>query len=305
MGLVATSSDSNWPSARTLITPVITSGRRNVGLLGVPTYATSVTPRSSLSTPSAIRTALERFSTWSFSDGVDLAEHIGLVDYGDVDEPDGEGGFDRVRAAVASLDPSLELVVVLGGDNAATWHVLRAMCAQDYDGYGLVTLDAHLDLRDGQSNGSPVRQLLDDGLDAMHVAQVGLCDFSNSPHYAQRGAERGITMISRDELRSSPIEDAARRAVSVASEGGRRVYVDVDVDAADRSVAPGCPAAVPGGLSADEMRRFVRAVASEPSVVAIDVTEIDVARDSADARTVRLAALLVLEALAGVRRRIP
>ena len=112
-------------------------------------------------------------------------------------------------------------------------------------------------------------------------------------------------MISRDELRSSPIEDAARRAVSVASEGGRRVYVDVDVDAADRSVAPGCPAAVPGGLSADEMRRFVRAVASEPSVVAIDVTEIDVARDSADARTVRLAALLVLEALAGVRRRIP
>jgi formiminoglutamase len=305
MGLVATSSDSNWPSARTLITPVITSGRRNVGLLGVPTYATSVTPRSSLSTPSAIRTALERFSTWSFSDGVDLAEHIGLVDYGDVDEPDGEGGFDRVRAAVASLDPSLELVVVLGGDNAATWHVLRAMCAQDYDGYGLVTLDAHLDLRDGQSNGSPVRQLLDDGLDAMHVAQVGLCDFSNSPHYAQRGAERGITMISRDELRSSPIEDAARRAVSVASEGGRRVYVDGDGDAADRSVAPGCPAAVPGGLSADEMRRFVRAVASEPSVVAIDVTEIDVARDSADARTVRLAALLVLEALAGVRRRIP
>lgn len=305
MGHVATSSDSNWPSARTLITPVITSRRRNVGLLGVPTYATSVTPRSSLSTPAAIRTALERYSTWSFSDGVDLAEHIGLVDYGDVDEPDGEGGFDRVRAAVESFDPSLDLVVVLGGDNAATWHALRAMCARDYDGYGLVTLDAHLDLRDGQSNGSPVRQLLDDGLDALHVAQVGLSDFSNSPHYAQRGARRGITMISRDELRSSPIEDAARRAVAVASEGGRRVYVDVDVDAADRSVAPGCPAAVPGGLSADEMRRFVRAVASEPSVVAIDLTEIDVARDSADERTVRLAALLVLEALAGVRRRIP
>jgi formiminoglutamase len=35
----------------------------------------------------------------------------------------------------------------------------------------------------------------------------------------------------------------------------------------------------------------------------MDITEIDVGRDSHDQRTVRLAALLVLEALAGVRRR--
>ncbi len=67
---------------------------------------------------------------------------------------------------------------------------------------------------------------------------------------------------------------------------------------------PGCPAAAPGGLSADEMRRFVRAVAVQHGVSAIDITEIDVERDSADERTVRLAALLVLEVLAGVRRRI-
>ena len=76
------------------------------------------------------------------------------------------------------------------------------------------------------------------------------------------------------------------------------------MDAADRSVVPACPAAAPGGLSADEMRRFVRAVALQHGVFAIDITEIDVERDSADQRTVRLAALLVLEALAGVRRRL-
>ena len=305
MGHVATSSDSNWPSARTLIAPALDPQRRNVGLLGVATYATSLSPRSARSTPEAIRGALERFSTWSFSDGVDLAEHIRLVDYGDVDEPDGEAGAQRVGVAVSSLDPALDLVVVLGGDNAATWLALRALSAGDYTGYGLVTLDAHLDMRDGVSNGSPVRQLLDDGLDASHVVQVGLADFSNSAPYARSALARGLSVISRDELRSSSIEDAARRAVSVAGAGGRRVYVDVDVDAADRSVAPGCPAAAPGGLSADELRRFVRCVAEEPSVVAIDVTEIDVERDDADERTVRLGALLVLEALAGVRRRKP
>ena len=110
-------------------------------------------------------------------------------------------------------------------------------------------------------------------------------------------------MISRSALRTLSIEDAARRALEVAGEGGRPIYVDVDVDVADRSVVPGCPAAAPGGLSADELRRFVGVVAAHPQVRALDITEIDVERDSPDERTVRLAALLVLEALAGVVRR--
>ena len=96
----------------------------------------------------------------------------------------------------------------------------------------------------------------------------------------------------------------ARRAIDIAGAGGRRVYVDVDLDVADRATVPGCPSAVPGGLSADEVRRFVREVTSSPSVVALDVTEVDVERDDADERTVRLAALVVLEALVGVSRRV-
>jgi formiminoglutamase len=111
-------------------------------------------------------------------------------------------------------------------------------------------------------------------------------------------------VISRDVLHHEPVEEAARRAVAIAGAGGRHVYVDIDMDAADRMAVPACPAAAPGGLSADEMRRFVRAVAVQHGVCAIDITEIDVERDTADQRTVRLAALLVLETLASVRRRI-
>jgi formiminoglutamase len=51
------------------------------------------------------------------------------------------------------------------------------------------------------------------------------------------------------------------------------------------------------------MRRFVRAFASHPQVRAMDITEIDVERDGDDQRTVRLAAVLLLEALSGVVRR--
>lgn len=303
MGTVAVSTDPLWPSAATLLGSEVRSDRRNVGLLGVFTYTTSLTPRSWHSTPAAVREALERFSTWSYCDGVDLAESVAIVDYGDVFDPDGEGGSERVAHAMDRRDERLELTLVLGGDNAVTWHAMRGVAAGRLAEYGLVTLDAHHDLREGVSNGSPVRQLLEAGLDGRHVVQVGIADFANSPFYAARAREAGISVVPRDVLHSESVEEVAARALAIAGAGGRPVYVDVDLDAADRSVVPGCPAAVPGGLSADEIRRFVRFVAADPRVVAIDITEIDVGRDSADQRTVRLAALLLLEALVGVRRR--
>ncbi len=295
--------DPNWPSAATLLRRTSQAGHRNVALLGVSTFATSVSARSATSTPAAVRAALERFSTWSFRDRIDLAEEVALVDHGNVEEPDGEGGHQRVADALAQIDASTTLRVILGGDNAATWHAMSALASDHFDEYGLVTLDAHLDMREGRSNGSPVRQLLNEGLDPHHLVQVGIDDFSNSPTYARASLEMGVTIIERDAFHRDDAAAIARRALAIASDGGRKVYVDIDLDCADRATVPGCPAAAPGGLSADELRRFVREVCSNESVVAIDFTEVDVERDSADERTVRLVALLVLEALAGVRRR--
>lgn len=303
MGSVATTHDPNWLPASSLLATAPRVDRINVSLVGLSTYATSLTPRSSLSTPRAIRRALERFSTWSYSCDVDLAQVVSVVDYGDVDEPDDASAQDRLRSIVASMDPDVALRVVLGGDNAATWHALSALSSPALKEWGLITLDAHLDLRDGVSNGSPVRQLLEAGLPGTNVVQIGLADFSNSSMYAKRAKDAGITVISRDVLRTESLEDVVGRALEIAGANGRKIYVDIDMDAADRSVVPGCPAAAPGGLSADEMRRFVRSVTSDARVVAIDITEIDVERDSDDERTIRLAALLVLEALSGVWRR--
>jgi formiminoglutamase len=113
-----------------------------------------------------------------------------------------------------------------------------------------------------------------------------------------------VRIIERDAFHREDAAVIARRALEVARQGGRKVYVDIDLDVADRSVAPGSPASVPGGLSADEVRRFVREITSSPHVTAIDFTEVDVERDAPDQRTVRLVALLVLEALLGVQRRM-
>jgi arginase family enzyme len=81
------------------------------------------------------------------------------------------------------------------------------------------------------------------------------------------------------------------------------IYVDLDVDVCDRSVAPACPAATPGGISADELRQAAFFAGANYKVRAVDITEIDPKRDSKDERTIRLAALLILEIAAGYKTR--
>ena len=71
----------------------------------------------------------------------------------------------------------------------------------------------------------------------------------------------------------------------------------------DRSVVPACPAARPGGISADELMRAALTAAGDPRVRGIDITEIDATSDTPDGRTVRLAALLVLQCALGLLSR--
>jgi formiminoglutamase len=115
--------------------------------------------------------------------------------------------------------------------------------------------------------------------------------------------DSGITTIHRAELRDRKMSEVIAQALEIAGAGGREIYVDIDVDVCDRSVAPACPASVPGGISADELRQAANLVAHDSRVRAIDITEIDAAADTADGRTVRLAALLVLEIAAGLAAR--
>ncbi len=291
------SDDPRWPRAAAWLAGAgPREGRPDLGVLGVPAHLTSLSPTRADTTPGAVRAALARYGTYSTSLGRDLRD-LRAVDLGDVPEPDSAEGEARTRAAVAGFDG--RLLVALGGDNSITTAV-----AQGAGATGLVTLDAHHDLRDGISNGSPVRRLLESGLPGSRIVQVGIADFSNSAEYAARARNHGITVITRDEVAVSGITDAMLHALAIAGGGPQpRVHVDLDVDVCDRSVAPACPASAPGGLSAHELRRAARLAGADERVVSIDLAEVDATTDTADGRTVRLVALCVLEAAAGLLSR--
>lgn len=282
--------DPLWPRAQSLFTQA--AGSSDITLLGVPASKTSISPTSAHLTPDAIRSALLRYSL-AHSDPRVSMEKLDLNDAGNIASSDDDESV--AIAQITKIAEASQLIIAMGGDNSITYSSVKGTGAT-----GLITFDAHYDLRDGVSNGSPVRRLIEAGLDGKKVVQVGIADFSNSPAYAQRAQDFGITVIPRSALRTRSLSEVWEQALEIA---GDRVFVDFDMDVCDRSVVPACPAAAPGGISADELRQFAFMVGSSQQVVGVDITEIDAAKDSDDERTVRLAALVVLELIAGFSTR--
>ena len=273
----------------------------DLGLIGIPAHLTSISPTDAHTTPAAIRVALARYSTYSWSTETDVSV-LSFADFGDVLEPDSVEGEARTSQLAAAAAARAGLLIGLGGDNSATFAMARGVFGDSAANStaGLITLDAHHDLRDGVSNGSPVRRLIDEAkLDGRNIVQIGIADFSNSAAYAKRANELGVYVIPRSALRDRTPADVMAEAVSIAGSAGGPVHLDFDVDVCDRSVVPACPAAAPGGISADEFRQFAFEAGRYAQIRSVDFTEIDASKDSADGRTVRLAALAILELAAG------
>jgi len=294
MTVAKLSNDPSWPRANSLLK----SAKAELAIIGVPASATALSPTSAHLTPAAIREALAKYSTYAGSSDTEL-QSSGITDLGDVSSPDHAEGEARVAQAVAGLLNTHKILVALGGDNSITYSMAAGLFP-DLSKIGLITFDAHHDLRDGISNGSPIWRLIEAGLPGKNIVQIGLSDFANSGPYADRAKEAGITTIHRAELRDRRISEVVAHALEIAGANGREIYVDVDVDVCDRSVVPACPAAAPGGISADELRQLTHLACLNPSVKSVDFTEIDATIDTPDQRTVRLAALCILEAAAAI-----
>jgi len=293
------SKDALWPSAASWLKPA-SEGSFDLGLFGVLASETSISATGANTTPAEIRVALARYSTFSWSQNQDLRD-LSFADFGDSETPDSPTGESQTMELAKKVSQNSKLSIALGGDNSITYAVMRGVFSEELATAGFITFDAHHDLRDGVSNGSPVRRLIEAGLPGTSVVQIGINDFSNSPQYAARARELGVHVISRSALRNRTADSVMDEALSILGE--KSVHVDIDMDVCDRSVVPACPAAAPGGISADELRQFAFLVGKAKQVKSVDITEIDAMADSADGRTVRLGALTVLELASGLAAR--
>jgi formiminoglutamase len=298
--------DLNWPRASAwLAGETLGEPAGRLALIGAPSALGSITPGRCDLAPPAIRKALERFSTYDLDSRLDV-RRLRLRDMGDLDiatlPP--EEILQPVRDAVAAVLKMAQAVVLLGGDNSIT----RAGChgLGDLKGCGLLTLDAHLDLRHldgGLNNGNPVRALLSDGLPGKHIVQIGVQSFANSGAYAQVARNNGIRVVTARDALQRGIGYVMEEALLHLERETDHIYVDLDLDVLDRIYSPATPGSRPGGLTPYHIRQAARLCGEHPKVKALDLVEIDPTRDIADA-TVLSAAACLLEFSLGVLRRL-
>jgi formiminoglutamase len=292
---------AGWPNLSELISP--DHRHAPVGLVGAPLAGGSVTPGRCDLAPALLRQTMRRIGRYDVETGRELETQV--ADRGDV-ELAGlsiEAATPLIRQAVAASAEAHALTLLVGGNNAVTRPAALAL-DNELDDVGLVTLDAHFDMRgleQGLSNGNPVRALIEDGLPGANIAQVGLASFANSRAMHENAMETGNLVVTIGDVRESGISHSIDRALDHVSHCDV-IVVDCDIDVIDRSQFPAAPGARPGGMAVADFFYAVRRLASDPRVRVIDLTEWDPPLDTTDLSALT-AARWVAECLAGYEMR--
>jgi formiminoglutamase len=274
-----------------------------IGLLGAPLAAGSVTPGACDKAPELLRKTLGRVGRYDVEIGRSLFTPIrdrGDIKLGGLTIEEATG---PIRDAVAASVKDHVLTLLAGGNNAITRPAVLAL-GMPLDRVGLITLDAHLDMREldeGLGNGNPVRALMEDGLPGKNIAQIGLASFANTEKMHRDAITAGNLVISREEVRRDSIGKCVELAFGHMAHADA-IVLDCDIDVIDRAQMPGAPGARPGGIDVTEFFWAVRRIAGDHRVRIIDLTEWDPSLDPSDLSALTAARWLA-ECVAGFENR--
>jgi arginase family enzyme len=289
-----------WPNLSELL---VDDEKVPIGLVGAPLAAGSVTPGACDKAPALLRKTLRRIGRYDVENGDSLFTPI--HDCGDVALAgmDIEQATAPIRDEVAASLEDHALTLLAGGNNAITRPAVLAL-GMPLAQVGLITLDAHFDMREldeGLSNGNPVRALMSDGLPGKNIAQIGLASFANTAKMHRDALDAGNLVVSIEEVRRDGIDKAVDEALAHMSHADA-IVLDCDIDVIDRAQMPGAPGARPGGMQVNDFFSAVRRIAGDHRVRVIDLTEWDPSLDPSDLSALTAARWLA-ECVAGFENR--
>ncbi len=223
----------------------------------------------------------------------EMGEHR-IVDLGDADviPTNVVGTFDNITALTARALSRGGTPLVLGGDHAISYPVVRAFSAPLY----VVHFDAHLDYMPfvhgaSMTNAHAFRHIAR----LSHVRgliQVGIRSLRTTEEMWRDTHADGNTVVTMaDFRRRGPVEVAA------LVPPGADCYISLDMDVLDLALVPGCVSAEPNGMRYDELRDALAALTERARIVGLDLVEVNPQLDVGTGVTSYLAAHTIVEFL--------
>lgn len=240
-------------------------------LVGAPLDASTTFRPGTRFGPRRIRHVAQSFEDYDQQTGQQFT-NLGVYDHGDIAPTDDTAEYlDFLAGLLSEFHGDGVTPLLVGGEHTVSVAGVRALQPAVF-----VTLDAHLDLRESYagnplSHATVTRHALDV---AEHAVVLGARAGSEAEW--QRAAETDVTTV--------PPEDVSDWSLDVDG----RVYLSVDIDAADPGFAPGTGTPEPFGLDPATMHTVVREVA--PVATGFDVVEVN---DRDDGQAATLAAKLL------------
>ena len=211
---------------------------------------------------------------WDIEKKKRYLEDVRLVDSGDQDilYLKVEETFSAITDSVGKLLSANVFPVLLGGDHSITFPIVRAL--QKFQPLHILHLDSHLDYNDSVegvvlANGSPMKRISE--LDFVgKIIQVGMRGIRAREDAFSDSLSRGNAITTMNDFRRMGIEGTIRQ---IPDQGN--LYVTIDIDVLDPSVAPGTSSPEFDGMTYREMKDLLTAVASRKRVVGFDLVEVN------------------------------
>lgn len=188
--------------------------------------------------------------------------------------------LDRVREAAGRHLDAGRRVVLLGGDHSTSLGLIEALAAR-HDGFGILQVDAHADLREAYegftwSHASVIFNALKLP-QVQRLVQVGLRDVCEEEIRVIEGSDGRVRAHFDRDLkhavyRGRPLAEVHREIIEQLP---REVYVSLDIDGLDPSLCPHTGTPVPGGLGFEECLHLLETlVDGGRRIVGLDVNEV-------------------------------
>jgi agmatinase len=286
----------------------------DVAVVGAPWDGSTTNRPGARFGPLALRAQAYHSAGYHLDLGLEIFEHLEVVDYGDAICSHGmwEASRAAIHARVGEVAGRGIVPVVVGGDHSITWPAATAVA--DHHGFGnvgVVHFDAHADTADSidgnlASHGTPMRRLIESGaVPGRNFVQVGLRGYWPPAEVFDWMRAQGMRWHLMHEVWERGAQAVIADAIAEALDGAGALYLSVDIDVLDPGFAPGTGTPEPGGMTPADLLRAVREIAMRTNLVAMDVVEVAPPYDWADV-TINNAHRVVLEALAGLAwKRLP
>lgn len=190
-------------------------------------------------------------------------------------EATGENIRETVRAVAESSFP-----VVLGGDHYLTYPSFCGVAESRDEHIGMVHLDSHSDvygsweLHGDHWHGSPM-SLIDEteyGGYESH-SMVGL-RAREAPDFPEFVNEEGLNVSYARDIEERGILPCIEDAIEHATERVDAVYLTVDIDVVEPTVAPGTGTPEFGGINAQQLLTAMDRLGDCPDICAVDLVEV-------------------------------